>query len=225
MSYQNLLNAFEDASIEANCGLVEKSCDPAACFKPGDNGRETFNCIVHCKDWKWRSTSSGREGKRINILLRIAETIRRRDQALLTSVVQVNYLSVDERRASLLQAFHFDYNPCQRDHALFHAQLTDECFEIPSTDIDSLKIDFAMPERATPRIRCARIPTCDMTFPSVLVCLAADHIGGVLFQGFRSKASELQKKMPYPLITKLKRSLGTDSMDLRSSHWFAHFSR
>ena len=224
MSYENLVAAFEDAGIEADCGFVEKNQNPCACFIPGERGRETFKCIIHCKNWKWKSsTNTDRETKRVSILIQVEETIRRRDQALLSSVVHVDYLSVNNGQASLLQAFHYDYDPCQRDHAFFHAQVTDECCEVSEVEKDALKIDFALPARLeAPRHRGARIPTCDMTMPSVLVCLAADHIGGKVFRTFREKVCELQQNMPLPLIGKLRRSLGAESSDLRSSHWFAH---
>jgi hypothetical protein len=153
----------------------------------------------------------------------IREIIRRGDQALLSSVVQVNYLTVKDKKAELLQAFHFDYDPCQRDHALFHAQVSDEAIAVSSADKLTLKIDFSLPEGTTQtRHRSVRIPTCDMTFSSVLVSLVADHIGGAFFSKFRSRASELQEKMPLPLIEKLRKSLEAKTKNFRSSHWYCH---
>ncbi len=227
MSYENLLAEFEDASVGANCGLVETVHKPCACFRHGPYGNVTFECMLHCKDWKWKSsTNRALSNKRVSILLHVCETIRRRDRALLSSTVQVNYLDVVDCQARLLQAFHFDYDPCQRDHAVFHAQITDECIDVSATEADALKMDFLLPEETcAPRLRSARIPTCDMTFPSVLVCLAADHLGGFFFHQFRTRACELQQRMPLPLIPKLRRSLAVEPGDLRSSHWFAHVSR
>jgi hypothetical protein len=89
--------------------------------------------------------------------------------------------------------------------------------------LQALKIDFNLPGPRPKCVRNARIPTCDMTFPSVLVALAADHIGGEHFNTFRNRASELQEEMPLPLIEKLRKSLKAESRDLRSTHWFAHF--
>jgi hypothetical protein len=227
MSYENLLSEFENIADEANCGFVSKVQNPCACFRPEEHGRESFKCLFHCKDWKWKSsTGSKHKTKVVNILVAARETIRRRDLALLSSVVQVNYLDVDNAAARLLQSFHFDYDPCQRDHALFHAQVGDDVINLSEADIEALGIDFTLPENAAEsHHRSARIPTCDMTFSSVLVSLVADHVGGPFFRKFRSIAVEHQKKMPLPLIQKLCRSLEAGTKDVRSSHWYCHTLR
>jgi hypothetical protein len=227
MSYENLVSAFEDISAEANCGIVQKVQNPCACFRSEKHDKVVFSCLIHCKNWKWKSATDSRHTtKVVNILVAIHEIIRRRDQALLSSVVHVNYLDVENRKAVLLQALHFDYNPCQRDHALFHAQVSDQAIHVSLGDQSTLKIDFALPEEATQtRHRSVRIPTCDMTFSSVLVSLVADHIGGAFFSKFRTRASELQKKMPLPLVGKLCKSLEAETKDLRSSHWYCHTMR
>jgi hypothetical protein len=227
MSYDNLLGAFEDISAEANCGIVLKVQTPCACFRPEDNGRESFECIIHCKNWKWKSSTDARhKTKVVNILVDVREKIRRRNPVLLSSVVHVNYLDVTDTKARLLQAFHYDYDPCQRHHAVFHAQVSDEMITLSPSQVDALKIDFALPDHAAqPRHRSARIPTCDMTFSSVLVSLVADHVGGIFFSKFREIATEHQQKMPLPLIQKLCKSLQAGTKDIRSSHWYCHTMR
>ncbi len=225
MAYDNLLAAFEDSSIEADCGFVEKVCPLSGCFRPRNHDRIEFACTIHCKDWKWKSTTSSRLQKKVSILIHAREAIRKRDRTLLSSVVQVNYLAVEDGQSQLLQSVHFDYDLCHRDHPVFHAQITDDCIAIADTEVEPLKIDFAFPNPTCSRLRSARIPTCDMTFGSVLLCLAADHIGGKIFSEFRSRAMELQQKMPLPLMPKLRRSLVTEFTNVRSSHWFAHLFR
>lgn len=224
MSYDNLLDAFEDASVQADCGIVEKTRNPCACFKPDDEGNVFFECFIHCKNWKWKSATNKRlENKRVSIILHIAEKIRRNDHVLLSSVVQVSYLDVEDGHARLLQSFHFDYDPCRRDHAIFHAQVTDRCINLKPDDTEALKIDFTLPDNSLSAcLRSSRIPTCDMTFPSVLVSLAADHLGGAFFSQFWKRACELQQMMPLPEIQNLRHSLEAQSNNLRSSHWFGH---
>jgi hypothetical protein len=227
MSYGNLVSAFESISDEANCGIVLKVQDPCACFRSERNGRASFECLIHCKNWKWKSaTASKHKTKVVNIVIAARERIRRRDLALLSSVVQVNYFEVNNAQARLLQAFHYDYDPCQQNHALFHAQVSDDMIGLSKSDSEALGIDFALPEKVTEtRHRSVRIPTCDMTFSSVLVSLVADHMEGLFFRKFRDIASEHQKEMPLPLIRKLCRSLKADTKDFRSSHWYCHTMR
>ncbi|HMG11728.1 MAG TPA: hypothetical protein VK571_01000, partial [Gemmatimonadaceae bacterium] len=160
---------------------------------------------------------SGKE--RINILVQAREKIRREDQLLLTSVVAVNYFEVPS--GQLLQAFHFDYDPDQADHPLFHMQVTNRCIELPPGYVEQLEINIP-PEPAARVLRCARIPTCDMTFASVLLCLTADHVGGTIFAEFLERICELQQEMPQPDIGKLSDSLGAALTNVRSSHWFRH---
>jgi hypothetical protein len=224
MSYENLLSAFEDISAEANCGFVLKAQNTCACFKPEKKDRESFECLIHCKDWKWKSSTDPKhKTKIVNIVVAVHEKIRRHDPVLLSSVVEVSYLDVIGDEAQLLQSLHFDYDPCQRDHALFHAQVSDEMITISQEQLAPLKIDFSLPQSPVQtRHRSVRIPTCDMTFSSVLVSLTADHIGGPFFRKFQAIASAHQQKMPLPLIQKLCRSLGSDTKDIRSSHWYCH---
>jgi hypothetical protein len=137
------------------------------------------------------------------------------------SSVCVNYFTVLEDQQKLLQAFHYDYDPTQRDHPLFHMQVTNRCIAMPPADSQSLEIQMPVAV-AEPVLRCARVPTCDMTLASALLCLAADHVGGQLFAEFLAKICKIQKGMPQPNIVKLGQSLGNPVQDVRSSHWFSH---
>jgi hypothetical protein len=222
--YEALVTALEEASYGANCGFVEKVNPLQACFRTQAGGKVIFNCILHLKEWKWKGVSGKQHG--VNILIHAQEVIRQRDQALLSSIVSVNYFDISAENTRLLQAFHFDYNPCQRDHALFHMQVTNTCITLSGNEAEALKVEFSIPQNANPKcLRSARVPTCDMTLPSVLLCLAADHIGGSFFTDFLERVRELQVKMPQPLIGKLRRSLGATPENLHSSNWFMHLKR
>jgi hypothetical protein len=222
MSYENLVNAFEDISSEANCGFVFVTQNPAACFR-STRTRVIFDLTIHCKEWKWKSSTDPlHKTKVVNIVVSAHEEIRRHKLALMSSVVEVCYLDVVDGCAQLLQSVHFDYDPCQRDHALFHAQVSNQMVIIPNEQRGPLEIDFTLPEAAQPRHRSARIPTSDMTLSSVLVSLTADHIGGQLFRKFQRTAAGYQEKMPLPVIGRLCKSLNAETRDLRSSHWYCH---
>lgn len=189
-----------------------------SCFRSDDSVEFTFDCILYLKRWRWRGVSTK---ERINILVHARERIRRADQVILSSTVCVNYFTVLGDHLELLQAFHYDFDPGQKDHPLFHMQVTNRCIALPAADIEELEVQ--MPASVTPAVlRCARVPTCDMTLASVLLCLAADHVGGPLFAEFLTKICELQNEMPQPNIETLGQSLGAPVKNVRSSHWFRH---
>jgi hypothetical protein len=217
VKYEILINALREAGTSADCGDVALVRPIGSCFH-SDNAVEVFDCTLYLKSWRWKGVSTK---ERINILVHAKERIRRADHALLTSTVCVNYFTVSEGQQKLLQAFHYDYDPTQKDHPLFHLQVTNRCIALPAADSESLEIQ--MPDAvAEPVLRCARVPTCDMTLASALLCLAADHVGGQLFAEFLAKICEIQKEMPQPNIVKLGQSLGNPVQDVRSSHWFRH---
>lgn len=220
--YDLLVTALEEASVNADCGMVELAKPVQGCFKQVSAAKVSFECILHLKDWKWKGVSKSTK-ERVNILVHAKESIRKRDHALLSSTVCVNYFVSEAGAGRLLQAFHYDYNPCQRDHAMFHMQMTNRCIAVDGPAIESLKLEFSLPnEAAAIVVRSARVPTCDMTLASVLLCLAADHVGGAHFSEFFSRACDLQTEMPHPLIGKLRKSLGATPANLHSSHWFQH---
>lgn len=214
--YEALIQELKDVGTKANCGDVTEAKPIHSCFRSDTAGNELFECALHLKEWRWKGVS-GKE--RINILVQAREKIRRSDYRLLNSTVCVNYFRVHDGK--LLQAFHFDYNPCQPDHPLFHMQVTDRCIELSAADLAALEVTLPAPgENGV--LRCARVPTCDMTLASVLLCLAADHVGGTIFAEFFARICDLQKDMPQPDIVKLRESLGASPGNVRSSHWFRH---
>lgn len=214
--YEALIEKLREAGTSADCGDVASARPILNCFRVDDTGEFAhFDCTLRLKEWKWKGVS-GKE--RINIIVRAQEKIRRADHALLNSNVSVNYF---DQQGKLLQAFHFDHDPAQADHPLFHLQVTNRC--IPLTDEEALELEFTMPAEAGDKVlRCARVPTCDMTLASVLVCLTADHVGGKIFAEFLESICALQGEMPLPNIGKLSASLGGPIINVRSSHWFRH---
>jgi len=219
-AYEALVADLEDKGISGGCGSIKPNRPLLGCFKSLDAERVHFECYLHLKEWKFRGVSP----KRIHILLHAQEQIRRSDRILLSSTVQVSYFTVENTNATLLQSIHFDYGPNQDAHPLFHAQVTNKPISLPANETDSLEFDFQVVLPAHSWFRDARIPTSDMTFPSVLLCLAADHLGPSFFNAFLKKVRDLQKKMPCSSFEDLKASLAAEPNHFRSSHWFAHCS-
>ncbi len=218
--YELLITALNDAGASADCGEVLTSKPIVSCFRQSEKAPEEvlFDCVLILKSWRWKGVS---KAERINILIEAKERIRRDNFALLSSSVSVNYFSDANGQPQLLQAFHYDYASDQPDHPLFHLQVTNRCIALSQQDCEQL--DIELPAEVAPGVlRCARVPTCDMTLASVLLCLAADHVGGELFTEFLDKLCEYQREMPQPNIDKLIESFGNPVQDIRSSHWFRH---
>ena len=154
VKYEILINALREAGTSADCGDVALVRPIGSCFR-SDDAVEVFDCTLYLKSWRWKGVSTK---ERINILVHAKERIRRADHALLTSTVCVNYFTVVDGKQKLLQAFHYDYDPTQTDHPLFHLQVTNRCIALPAADGESLEIQ--MPDAvAEPVLRCARVPT------------------------------------------------------------------
>jgi hypothetical protein len=218
--YELLIAALSEAGTSADCGEVVPAKPILSCFRENEQNPDEvlFDCILFLKSWRWKGVS---KKERINILIHARERIRRENYALLSSSVCVNYFTGADDQPELLQAFHYDYATDQADHPLFHMQVTNRCIALSEADI--VQLEMQMPAVVPPAVlRCARVPTCDMTLASVLLCLTADHVGGGLFAEFLTKICELQKEMPQPNIDKLGQSLGAPIQDVRSWHWFAH---
>jgi hypothetical protein len=157
------------------------------------------------------------------VTAKLLETFSNEEWRLTKSTVYLNYLVVVNSIAHLAQALHFDFVAGgQPDHPLFHVQLTLE----PISENDVLNEGY-YDRLKVPRGRecwvTTRIPTSDMTFPSVLYCLVADHLETVIFKQFAEKVdSMLDERLPPPNFDSLKTSLHATTPHFKSSHWFAH---
>ena len=224
--YEQIVQKLEDYCGESDCGYVKKPQSILSRFQPAGTNAECFDCWLYLRDWKERS-SSGKN--RIDILLHVQETIERPGRLLLRSTVHVNYYQINGDKASLLQSVHFDYGQEDEDgqeqtaHPFFHAHITSEQMQLAPEDAAELGFDRKLTNDEARCLRDSRIPTSDMTFPSVLLCLAANHFAKDHFLGFRNELIEIQNQMPQPAFDAIRASLRAESSHLRSSHWFAHF--
>jgi hypothetical protein len=161
----------------------------------------------------------------VDILINVQETILLPTLVLTQSTVRVNYFEIKGHAAKMVECIHYDYvHPPQDDqHPVFHAQFDDK----PITPDGGLRgsFNYTVEFKGFRCFKSARIPTADMTFSSVLLSLAADHLGGSFFQSFKEKVLSLQDRLPHPDIEDLRRSLGSRCTHLKSSHWFARRPR
>ena len=215
--YDELLNALEDASVQADCGSVEWTKPLSNQFRFSD-GHAHLTAYVHLRDWRWRGTSR----KGIHILLSIQETIRCSDKVLVSSCIHSDYYLVQGGAANFLQSVRFDFEGTKDCHPLFHAQLNADRIALAGFTAKEIGFEYQIDPAPWTCFRDARIPTSDMTLPSVLLCLAADHFGKIFFCQFREEAMALQEALPHPAINSLSQSLMDAPRHIRSSHWFAH---
>ena len=207
--------AIEEAGREVKFDLPIRNC-----FSRLDNDRTIFQRCLYIKGLPCKSLSPN---KRLDVTAKFQETFTTAEWALIKSTVYLNYLVVVDSIAHLAQALHYDFIAGgQPDHPWFHAQLTLE----PIPENDRLNDGFYDRLRIPRGRECGvttRIPTPDMTFPSVLYCLVADHLGAGIFKDFAERVdSMLPERLPPPNFETLKTSLQATTPHFKSSHWFTH---
>lgn len=215
-AYEALVAEVDSAATQSDCGAVRWN----ACFRASVAGKIDFSAFLHLP--RWRARSSSPKG-RLNILVQVQETIISAvpNYRLERSTVRTAYFEMEDNVATLLHSVHFDYGPAQICHPIFHAQVTSETIPLSGPIAQELEFEF-MPEIIGAVFKNARIPTCDMTMPAVLLCLAADHLKPQLFPGLLSRVRELQERLPQPTFASTQQSIAAEPGQLRSSHWFAH---
>jgi hypothetical protein len=218
-AYDALVLALQDASDKANVGTVEWIAPPSSCFRVDskDEDLALLDATIHLAEWKAGSGT-------ISILLRVREAIRRSTEDLVKSTVLVHYYGIKNKTATHLHSIHFDYDGEQDHHPVFHAQLCNDVASLAANDAEKLGFQYVRKESRPPCFKRARIPTSDMSLPSVLLCLAADHMKREFFMEFLESVKSVEEKMPLPAFERTKASLAGKPHHLRSSHWFAHMS-
>jgi hypothetical protein len=174
-----------------------------------------FEIVMHLPRWKARR-------KEVYIILHATETIQRRSggAAIVTkSTVRLSYCDVEEE-CELLHSIHYDFDKIVEKHPLFHAQVTNEAPSLP--DVAQQELEIILPKPRSPLFKFARIPTSDMTLPSALLCLAADHCGDQeAFDAFREKVMSLREKMHYADASMITNHVSGSKLPiLCSSVWF-----
>ncbi|HUN98533.1 MAG TPA: hypothetical protein VMU69_20165 [Bradyrhizobium sp.] len=217
-AYDGLVNALRQASEDANVGFVKFAEYPSARFRvdPNDQNTALLDLHLHLMEWKAR-------GDTLSILLHAREAINRKTQVLMRSSVHLSYYRVKGKEAKLLHNVHFDYDGEQDYHPVFHVQLCKDDVVLPKEITRKLEFQYKRGNNEYTCYRDARIPTSDMTFASVLLCLAADHlVQGPFFKNIFDSVCAHQEEMPRPKFAKTKASIAKTPNHLGSSHWFAH---
>jgi hypothetical protein len=179
-AYEDFLEAFRTVAEVANQEVMLPDRPVSSCFSRLDNITAKFERCLYLRGWPSRRLASS---KRLDIVIKILETLTTSPEWSVTkSTVYLNYFVVSNTEAVLAQALHYDFvDGGQNDHPFFHAQL--DVQPIGQDDLRSTGFDLLLklPEPSNECWVTTRIPTPDMTFPSVLYCLVADHLGGVIF--------------------------------------------
>jgi hypothetical protein len=217
-AYERLLNKFVEAVEEAGGQVKEPDAPVVSCFTRQGTASVEFKRCLYLKDCPCRRKP---KGLRLDIAISILEKIALNGWSLDQSTVYVNYFLVEGRKASLVQALHYDLSDVDQEcHPFFHVHLTAQRVCLSEfSDVD-LGIDSRVdkPETAI----ATRIPTSDMTVASVLYCLAADHLDPSIFEKFASAVHGIQGELPAVCFDHLQGSLDKNRTHFKSSHWFAH---
>jgi hypothetical protein len=220
-AYGTLIAALEDASDKNDC-FVKKGSPINSWFREVAPDCVTFDGQLHLADWKEHESHKG-PPKRLSILVRVKETMSRSPLVLTQPTVWVSYYRIEAQGAKLLLTIRFEYDSKQRAHAMFHAQVSDEQIPFEAGDAEGLDFKYTTIPSNPVCMRSARIPTCDMTLPSVLLCLASDHLDKESFSELKSTLLRVAKSMPHPDVSALVASIeDCEPQHLCSSHWFAH---
>jgi hypothetical protein len=225
-AYESLVARFQTSGELAGCGPVYYSSPPKGAFERGATVDEAkFQCVFYLKGWKWRGSSHSTDT--IDMLIKVQETLLFKPVLhLKSSMVHVSYFETKNQTAHLRGCIHYDHqNPPQdRHHPYFHAQLYSDAVE-PVGEIKAY-FNYAVDSSNFHPFNHVRIPTADMTFGSVLLCLAADHLPEAIFIEFRKHFISLQDRLPHPVIDTFRSSFGLGAnpqrpIHLKSLHWFA----
>lgn len=219
-AYEDFLESFRVAVEDAAGEVLFPDRPLGSSFT--DSGRATveFARCLYLRKLPSRRLSGS---KRLDIVIEAIEELEKDSWVLKRSIVRLNYFVISDATAQLAQSLHFDFvEGGQPDHPFFHVQLSDEL--IPEDKRQSARFDLAVLSSGLPN-ECwvtTRIPTSDMTLTSVLYCLAADHLGGVIFSQFARRVDSIKDRLPALRFEALRNSVQKSSVHFKSFHWFAH---
>ncbi|HKW76716.1 MAG TPA: hypothetical protein VJN64_14390 [Terriglobales bacterium] len=221
-AYEDFLGRFLQAAEDCNCTVSTPSRPIRSSFFPGADGAEVvFDTSLLLKKLPSRRLPGG---KRLDVAIRARETLSRTNWSILKSTVYVNYFVVSDPAVYLVQCLHYDFvRGGQKSHPLFHLQLDSEM--IPDDRLLELGLNLDEVRRESAARECwitTRIPTADMTFPSVLYCIAGDHLPEAVFTQFAQQSNKIRERLPVLDFAELKSSMESSPRHFKSFHWFAH---
>jgi hypothetical protein len=221
-AYDDFLQAFRMAAEDADCQVSLPALPIRASFtRSGDGESAIFETCFYLKKLPCRRLP---KSKRLDVVIKARETLAKPAWTLTKSTVYLNYFVISDATVKLVQAMHYDFeHGGQADHPYFHLQLDNKM--IPVDDLRNAGFNPDETNLLQDLDECwvtTRIPTADMTLPSVLYSLAADHLGTGIFADFERKTRSIHDRLPVLDFDLLKKSLGSSSAHFKSSHWFAH---
>jgi hypothetical protein len=223
--YYKLVEQFREAAEDANL-TVQFSAPVKACFTASSSNSFQFQLTLYLRNWRCRRLA---KSQHMDVVMHVLELVTRSGSkkvpvwALAKSTVYLNYIIAAGSRPKIAQCVHFDFEEGgKQDHPLFHMQLSANPISTKEMKKSGCVLKIQPVAHGNKCWVTTRIPTSDMTFASVLYCIAADHLGGAHFAGFAERARKLENDLPQPRFDALKDSFTKTDKHLKSSHWFAH---
>lgn len=218
-AYDDYLQAFRMAAEDANCQVFFPALPIRNSFRGSGTDAAIFETCFYLKKLPSRKLP---KSKRLDVVIKAQETLTKPSWILTKSTVYLNYFVISDTACRLVQSMHYDFvQGGQADHPYFHLQLDDEM--IAADDLRNAGFD---PGAATsPENECwvtTRIPTAEMTLPSVLYSIVADHLGTGIFADFERKIGPIHDRLPSLDFELLKKSLQNSSLHFKCFHWFSH---
>lgn len=215
-AYDTVVQSLSDASIDSNCGYVFWLEPVSSRFKAaGDD--VNFDLKLHLCEWPARN-------EKLSILIWVRETIDRATRTLKQSSVLICYYDVQGIVGKHLHSMHFDFKGEELRHPIFHAQLCKDTVPLTPEEGRALGVKFTPEPPTSTCFRECRIPTSDMSFASLLLCVAGDHLSkdDEFFNKFLADVRREQVKLPKLTFASLKKSLTDQPDHFKSSHWYSH---
>jgi hypothetical protein len=221
MNKQKVLEVYHQFWYE-----FRRLCTAAGCTcKPNSDSKIELEAVhqdfiiktfCYFPDWRYKVSYTS---ERVHILLQSSETYSRRNDRMSQSNVRVLYLRVSGTTAQSLLALHYDFvSPIQSAHPVFHAQFGTG--EFPSKDLEDVGFRATIePPPVGTLYSSVRIPTPCMSFGSVLLGLAADHLEAPVFGKILKLVRTSKLSTWNAACESLENSLH-DGNYLPSHHWY-----
>lgn len=217
-AYDTLVQKLSEEGECANKGAVKLNKPITACFNVNQNNNKVTEFEVYMHFVEWMSNN-----EKIGILLHAREAINRPNNTIIKSTIKVDYYTIEGKTSLHRHSIHFDFDSATLCHPLFHAQVCTDWIALPDGMGEEIGFRYVREPTQSRCFREARIPTSDMTLPSVLLCLAADMLAPQFFTSYLESVCKIQQRMPLPAHNQTQLSINNAAVaHLRSSHWFAH---
>ena len=181
------------------------------------NGQDlTIRTFCYFPDWRFKVPHTN---ERIHILTQSSETYSRQTDRMSRSNVRVLYLNMNGTSGEPLLALHYDFVlPIQSAHPVFHAQFGAGDFLPRDLEEVGFRATIEAPPTGT-LYSSVRIPTACMSFGSVLLGLAADHLEPLIF-GRVLKLVRSSKLSSWNAACDALQDSLRDGNYLPSHHWY-----